>query len=126
MFWEVRQALLLNRLAAAPGVGGGPVMAARTPIQMATAGGAALLGRSDIGRIAPGCAADLIAVDLDRIGWSGGLHDPVAAIALCGLSRVDHSWVGGRPVVVAGELSTVELEPLMRAHEAASLRLVNG
>ena len=126
MLWELRQALLLNRLAAAPDVGGGPMMAARTAIEMATVGGAEVLGRPDLGRIAPGFAADVIAISLDRLGFAGAMHDPVAAIAMCGADRVDHSWVGGRPVVEFGELTTVETEPLIRLHNAAARRIVDG
>lgn len=116
MLAEVRQALLLNRLAVAPGVGAGPLLSARQCLDMATAGGARLLGRDDIGVIAPGYAADFIAVDLDRVEFAGALHDPVAAAVLCAPSRVDHSWVGGRPLVSHGEVAGVDVGSLVETH----------
>ena len=63
---EARQALLLNRLAVAPGLGAGAQMPARRALEMATTGGAAVLGRDDIGRLAPGYAADLVTSDVDE------------------------------------------------------------
>ncbi len=126
MLAEVRQALLLNRLAAAPDVGGGPIMAARTALGLATRGGAAVLGRTDIGSIEVGKAADIIAIDLDRPGLSGARHDPVAALALCDVGRIDHSWVHGRRVVADGELTTIELRVAIEQHNAAAARIAAG
>jgi 8-oxoguanine deaminase len=70
-------------------------MSARAALEMATVGGARVLGRQDIGVLAPGKAADLVAIDLNRIEYSGALHDPVAAVVFCSPGRIDHSWVGG-------------------------------
>lgn len=120
---EARQAMLLARLAVAPGVGEGEQMSARTALEMATAGGALVLGRDDIGQLVPGKAADVVAFDLDRIGYAGARHDPVAALVFCAPSRVAHSWVGGRAVVRGGRLLGVDEEELVRRHNrlAASL-----
>lgn len=118
MLAEARQALLLNRLAGAdPGVS---MMTARESLRLATAGGAAVLGRDDIGVLAPGKAADFIAVDLDRVEFAGSLHDPVAAIVLCSPPNVDHSWVGGRPLVTEGKVGGVELQTLIERHNLLS------
>ena len=113
---EARQALLLNRLAVSPGVGEGDLISARATLALATIGGAAVLGRPEAGRLAPGAAADLIAIDLDRIEYAGALHDPVAATVLCAPVRIDHSWVGGRPLVVDGQVDGVDLGSLIETH----------
>jgi cytosine/adenosine deaminase-related metal-dependent hydrolase len=85
---------------------------ARTVLEMATRNGAKLLGRNDIGRLAPGCAADFIAIDSGRIEIAGS-EDPVAALAFCALTRVDHSWVHGNRIVREGRLVGVNLEALI-------------
>ncbi len=125
MIGEVRQALLLNRLAVSPGVGDGEMITARQTLELATVGGASVLGRSDIGRLSPGYAADLIAIDLDRVEFSGSLHDPVAAAVLCAPQRVDFSWVGGKPLVADGEVLGVDHRRLVEQHNLLSLRLVS-
>src|SRR5690606_15026897 len=91
MLAEVRQAMLLNRLAVSPGVGEGAQLTARHALELATVGGARVLGRDDIGVLAPGYAADMIAIDLDRVEYAGALHDPVAATVHCAPTKVDHS-----------------------------------
>lgn len=121
---EARQAMLLARLASAPGVGKGAQMSARRALEMATVGGAQVLGRDDIGRLAPGMAADIIAFDLARFEYSGALHDPVAAVLFCSPTRVAHSWVGGRRVVDSANLVGVDEERIVAVHNrlAAGLR----
>jgi len=113
---EARQALLLNRIAVSPGMGEGPLLTARGALELATIGGARVLGRDDIGVLAPGLAADMIALDLNRIEFAGALHDPVAAVVLCGPGRVDHSWVGGQPLVRDGALVGVDTRALIDRH----------
>jgi cytosine/adenosine deaminase-related metal-dependent hydrolase len=113
---EVRQTLLLNRLAVSPGVGAGTQMTARDALMLATVGGAAVLGRDDIGRLAPGMAADFIAIDLERLEFAGAVHDPVAAVVMCAPTGVDHSWVGGRRVVADRELVGLDLGGLLAEH----------
>jgi cytosine/adenosine deaminase-related metal-dependent hydrolase len=123
MMGEVRQALLLNRLAVSPGVGSGPQMTARQALSLATVGGARVLGREDIGMLVPGRCADLIAYDFDRIEFAGARHDPVAAMVMCAPVTVDHSWVGGRRVVEDRQLVGIDVADLVREHNrlAASL-----
>lgn len=124
MLGEVRSAMLLARLDAAPSQRGGELMSARTALEMATRGGASVLGRTDIGTLEPGRCADFVAISLDRIGYSGALHDPVAAVVFASPVTVDHSYVHGRPVVSEGRLVTVDVERLVSEHSAASHRLV--
>jgi cytosine/adenosine deaminase-related metal-dependent hydrolase len=115
MLAEVRQALLLNRLAVSPGIGQGDQITARQALDLATVGGAKVLGRDDIGVLAPGYSADFVAIDVNRIGYAG-VHDPVAGAVLAGPVGVDHSWVGGEPLVSHGEVVGVDAPGLIRRH----------
>jgi cytosine/adenosine deaminase-related metal-dependent hydrolase len=118
---ETRQAMLLQR------VGFGPAaLTAREALALATRGGAAVLGRDDIGCLAPGMAADIVAFDLEAIGFAGAGHDPVAALAFCAPASVALSVVDGRVVVRDGRLATVEIGPLIERHNRLARRLVDG
>ncbi len=123
---EARQAMLLSRLAAAPTPDrpAGTAMPAREALEIATRGGADVLGRDDIGSLEVGKAADFCAVRLDRVEYAGALHDPVAALVLCAPVTVDETWVHGRPVVTGGEVVTVDVERLTVLHNAAAHALV--
>jgi cytosine/adenosine deaminase-related metal-dependent hydrolase len=85
-----------------------------------------VLGRPDLGHLAPGQAADVIGVRLDRVGLAGALHDPVAALLLCAVPQVDLSIVGGRVCVEHGELQTLDLPALVARHNALAAQLVGG
>jgi len=115
---EMRQAFLLNRLGVAPGFGVGPQMTPRQALELATVGGASVLGRTDIGRLASGMAADLIAYDLNRVEFAGALHDPVAAVVMCSPVTVDHSWVAGTRVVENGRMVGVDVRSLIEEHNS--------
>jgi cytosine/adenosine deaminase-related metal-dependent hydrolase len=122
---EARQAMLLARLATAPGLGEGSHMSARRVLELATVGGAAVLARDDIGRLRPGMAADVIAVDLDRPEYAGALHDPLAALVFCSPAGVSHSWVGGKRVVADGRVVGVEVDAIVAEHNRLARRLVD-
>jgi cytosine/adenosine deaminase-related metal-dependent hydrolase len=124
MMGEVRQALLLNRLAVSPGIGSGPQMTARQALTLATVAGARVLGREDIGVLSRGRCADLIAYDVDRIGFAGARHDPVAALVMCAPVTVDHSWVGGRRVVEDGNLVALDVPDLVAEHNRLAATLL--
>jgi cytosine/adenosine deaminase-related metal-dependent hydrolase len=126
MLAEARQAMLLNRLAAAPSIEGGELLGARTALELATRGGAAVLGRSDIGVLEPGRCADFVAVSLDRLEYAGAIHDPVAAAVLCAPVGVDRSVVQGRTVVEGGRLVTLDLPPLVDRHNRLATALLTG
>lgn len=116
---EARQAMLLQR------VGGDPAaLSARAALEVATRGGAAVLGRDDVGALAPGMAADFIAFDLDQVGYAGALHDPVAALVFCTAATVAYSVINGRIVVREGQLTTVELPVLVETHNKLAFELV--
>jgi cytosine/adenosine deaminase-related metal-dependent hydrolase len=126
---EARQALLLSRLgsAARPDIDEeAALLTARQAIELATRGGAAVLGREDIGSLEAGKCADFIAIRLDRLGYAGALHDPVAAAVLCAPATVDFAFVHGRRVVDEGRLVGVDLPLLIEQHNRAAARLVRG
>ncbi len=101
-------------------------MTARQALELATRGGAAVLGRPDIGSLEAGKCADLIAFDLNRLEYAGALHDPVAALVFCAPQRVDWNIVHGRPVVQDGQLLTVDVPALVERHNRAAHRLLAG
>ena len=121
---EVRQAMLLSRLAAAPSIEGGPLLTARQALRIATRGSADVLGRPELGSLEAGNAADFIAIDLDRLGYAGALHDPVAAVVFAAPVSVDHSFVHGQRVVEDGRLVGVDVEALTSEHNAAASGLL--
>jgi len=123
MLGEVRQAMLLARLDAAPNQSGGDVMSVRTALEIATRGGAAVLGRGDIGSLEPGKAADFIAIDMNKLEYAGAQHDQVAAVLLAAPTTVDHNYVHGRSVVAHGRLTGLELEPLIERHNILAATL---
>jgi cytosine/adenosine deaminase-related metal-dependent hydrolase len=110
MLNEARMALLLQRVKH-----GSTSLSARKVLEMATVGGASLLGRDDIGALAPGKAADLIAIDLDRVEFAGA-GDPVAAAVFCGPPMVDLSVVNGKIVVENGEVVGLDQATVVREH----------
>lgn len=116
MLAEARQALLLARLAVTQGVRENRLMSARDALALATVGGAALLGRDDIGVLAPGMAADVIGVDVQAVEFAGAGHDLVAALVMCAPTRIAHSWVGGRRVVADGRLCGLDEADLVADH----------
>lgn len=126
---EARQAMLLARVAASPGLihdEEQPRMSARTALEMATLGGAALLGRDDIGSLEPGRAADFAAFDLNRIEYAGARHDPAAALLLCAPTPANHTYVHGAAVISGGRPVAVDFELLLEEHNRASRRLIQG
>jgi 8-oxoguanine deaminase len=119
---ETRQALLLQRVAFGP-----QALSARTALRMATRGGAAVLARDDIGRLVPGCAADLVAFDLSGPAHAGAAeHDPVAALVFCAPAPVALAVVHGRIVVRDGELHSTPLRPLLDNHRRLARQLARN
>jgi 8-oxoguanine deaminase len=132
MLAETRQAMLLARLdaglrgASLSGEDAPPLLTARQALKLATRGGAAVLGRSDIGSLEPGKCADFFAVDLNRLDYAGALHDPLAALVFCAPVKADYTVVGGRFVVQEGHMLTLDLPRQIEKHNAAARRLVEG
>lgn len=125
---EARMAMLLGRVGESlrPNMAEGPLLSARQALEMATLGGAAVLGRPDIGCLVPGKCADLVAIEVDALEYSGAGHDLVAAVLFCSPLRVDWSIVHGRIVVEQGRLTGLDLPAVMESHRAAAHRLVDG
>ncbi len=151
MLAEVRMAMLLQRVASAcpPASGygrppeerahrpgGAPpsglhrpaamAMGAREALEIATLGGARVLGRDDIGALAVGMAADIVSVPLNEIGLAGAQHDPLAALLFCHVPRVRHSIVDGRVVVRDGQLATLDLPVLVERHNRLAAELAQA
>ena len=120
MLAEARQSLLLQRVTGNPAA-----LTAREALEIATLGGAAVLGRDDIGALAPGMAGDVIAFDLGALGYAGGaVHDPVAALLFCHPQNVDFALVNGRLLVQEGQPLSVDLPRLIEEHNQAAKALL--
>lgn len=112
-------AMLLQRVAK-----GADALSAREALAMATRGGAAVLGRDDIGALSPGMAADLIAFDLTRIELAGAQMDPLAALVFCTPLAVDLCIINGRIVAEDGAIVGLDLDRLVAQHNALSRQLL--
>lgn len=115
---EARQAMLLQRVAK-----GADAMAAREALEIATLGGAMVLGRGDCGSIEPGKRADIAVWDVSGIEAAGS-WDPVAALILCGPARVRELFVEGRRVVRDGQLATIDLPRVIEDQNRLARRLM--
>jgi 8-oxoguanine deaminase len=129
---EVRQAMLASRVRAGlmgasfSGEGSPALMTARQALEIATRGSAAVLGRKDLGSLEPGKCADFLAINMNRLGYAGALHDPVAAAVFCAPAGVDYLVVGGRIVVKDGQLVNIDVPRLIDRHNRASRRLLSN
>ncbi|MCK7614767.1 8-oxoguanine deaminase [Roseibium sediminicola] len=139
MLAEVRQAMLLARLQLGLMPPEGPRkhallppshplraeewMTAREALELATLGGASVLGRDDIGSLEPGKCADFFTLDLNTLQFAGGLHDPVAAVVFCSPQSAKTTVVNGRVIVEDGNIVTMDMAPVIRDHNRLSLAL---
>jgi len=135
---EVREAMLLARLKMGLLPPEGPQtvlstsdplrasewMTARQALEMATLGGAAVLGRLDIGSLEPGKCADFFTLDLNFVGYAGGLADPVAAVVFGAPQTPRYTVVGGRCIVEDGRIATIEMEPIIAEHNRHAMNLL--
>ncbi|MDA0319314.1 MAG: 8-oxoguanine deaminase [Proteobacteria bacterium] len=103
---EARQAMLLQRVSK-----GSDAMSAREALEIATRGGADILGRPECGRIAIGKRADIAIWDANCLE-NAGSWDP-AALLLAGPTKVKHLIVDGRMIVEDGQLLSVDLPRLI-------------
>jgi len=121
MLAEVRQAMLVSR------AGGDPkALSAREALRVATRGGAACLGRDDIGVLEPGKRADVALFSVEGLSWAGAEADPVAAVVHCSPARVRHLFVEGRPVVETGHLVNADEDGIARDGRRVGHRIASG
>ena len=135
LFLEVKQALLVARGRGGPrgfrpgdagsaGVASSPsAMTVREALRLGTRGGAAVLGRDDIGQLAPGKRADLAVWRTDGLELGGAETDPVAGLVLSAPHRVDRLFVGGEEVVRDGHLVRADEAEIAREHRLQSNRI---
>lgn len=122
MVREMQLALLVHRI--------GTDVEAMPPqrvLQMATTGGATLLGQPEIGQLSPGKAADLAIFRLDCIDFAGAMHDPAAAILLCGSGqRADYTIVAGKILVERGKLTRIDERPLFHQANKIAAKMISA
>ena len=121
MLAEARQAMLLQRV-----MGNPTGLTGLEALELATLGGAKVLGRDDIGSIEVGKCADFIGFNTNRLDYAGAQHDLQSALVFCAPQRVDLSVINGRIVVQDGELTTVHLRHVVEKHNQISMKLING
>jgi len=124
MLAEARQAMLLDRLAAALDPEPRAMLTGRQALELATRGGASVLGRDDIGALTPGRCADFAAFDMRSLPYAGSLHDPVAALVFCAPQPVDQLYVHGRCIVRDRVLQTAEVPVLVEQHNRIAADLL--
>jgi cytosine/adenosine deaminase-related metal-dependent hydrolase len=116
LFFEVKQALLVARAR-----GGPTALTVRDALRLGTRGGAAVLGRDDIGQLSPGKRADFAVWRTNSLEL-GGADDPVAGLVFAGPHRVDRLYVAGAEVVRDGRLTRVDEDELAQEHRRAAQR----
>lgn len=122
MLAEARQALLLHRISGDPAG-----LTAHEALHLATRGSASVLGRDDVGMLAPNMAADIIGYRLDTLGFAGGaVHDPLAALVFCQPPQVDLSIINGIVRVQDGHLLGVDIGALVARHNLIARSLARG
>jgi 8-oxoguanine deaminase len=119
MLAEARQALLLQRVKL-----GAAGLNAEEALWLGTRGGAAVLGRDDVGALTPGLAADFIGVRLDRLAFAGAQADPLAALLFCSPPNVDLSVIDGQVVAENGHLLHLDLPATITRHNELARHLL--
>jgi len=117
---EARMAMLLQRVA-----NGADAMSAREALEVATLGGAQVLGREDCGALVAGKRADLAIWDMRDV-QAAGAWDKVAALVLCGPNRVRDLFVEGRQVVRDGQIATFDLPRAIERQNRLARNLAQG
>ncbi|HKJ52513.1 MAG TPA: 8-oxoguanine deaminase, partial [Gammaproteobacteria bacterium] len=121
---EARQAMLLQRVGWPGFESAADRFTAREALELATRGGAAVLGRDEIGSLEPGKAADLVAYRIDGIQHAGAGSDPVAALVTCAPVGAWLSMINGRIVVERGRIPDLDLDTLVRQHNRLAAELL--
>jgi 8-oxoguanine deaminase len=92
-------------------------------LRLGTRGGAAVLGRDDIGQLAPGRRADIAVWRTDGLELAGAEPDPVAGLVFSAPHRVDRLYVAGEEVVRDGQLVRADEAEIAREHRKQAKRL---
>ncbi len=121
---EARQAMLLQRVGWPGFESKADRFSAREALEVATLGGAAVLGREDIGSLETGKAADLVAFRIDDLQHAGGLSDAVASLLTCAPGRAWLSVINGEVVVENGEIPGLDINSLVTRHNELSRQLL--
>jgi cytosine/adenosine deaminase-related metal-dependent hydrolase len=100
-------------------------MTAREVLELATLGGAKVLGRDAVGSLEVGKCADFFSINLHTVDHAGALHDPVAATVSCAPQKAHYTVINGRVVVEKGRMTTVDLERVVAQHNEESLKLAS-
>lgn len=124
MLGEARQAMLLQRVGWPGFESRADRFTAREALELATLGGAKVLGRHDIGSLEVGRAADFVAFRVDDLGHAGGLSDPVASLVTCAPSGAWLSIINGRVIVEDGEFLPFQLPPVIERHNQLSREMM--
>jgi cytosine/adenosine deaminase-related metal-dependent hydrolase len=115
---EARLGLLVSRRESAGAMG------ARDILRIATRGGAACLGRDDVGSLEPGRRADIALFSVEGLPFTGAEADPIAAVVFCSSQRVRDLWVEGQPVVRDGRLVTADEDEIAAAGRRIGRRIL--
>ncbi len=95
-----------------------------TFLRYGTSGGASLLGRTDIGQLVPGMAADLFAIDSRRMDYVGTRHDPESLIPRVGIGMAtDMTMVNGKIVWADGAFPGLDEREMVVEAEAALAKI---
>lgn len=121
---EARQAMLLQRVGWPGFESKADRFSAREALEIATLGGAAVLGRDDLGSLETGKAADLVAFRIDDLTHAGGMSDPVASLLTCAPGKVWLSVINGKVVVEDGEIPNLDIDSLVTRHNLLSRQLL--
>ena len=123
---EARQAMLLQRVGWPGFESGADRFSAREALELATRGGAAVLGRDDIGSLETGKAADLVAYRIDDLQHAGAGADPVAALLTCAPTGPWLSIINGTTIIENGEIIGLDLDTLVQQHNRQAQRLLKN
>ena len=122
MILEMKAAFLMHRL-----ISGISSITAEDVLSLATNGGRDLLNQPAIGSLEEGKAADMFLVDSQRLGFAGGLSDPVSALVNTGDTQiVDYTIVNGKIVVRDGKLVTVDENEIIAEANRISREMIKG
>ena len=117
---EARQALYLQRVN-----NNKSNLNARQALWLATAGGAKVLNRNDIGSLKLGNCADFAIYDLSNLELAGAVDDPIGALIFCGPLKSKYTICNGKILSVDNNIINLDIEETIAKHNTLSLSLLN-